>query len=210
MPSVETIIIVTLAGLALSASPGPSMLYVLSYSIGHSQNAGLASAAGLATGGLVLVVAAAFGLAALFAVAPFVYMVVKILGALYLIYLGILMLLEKDSTDDDAKLEAVRRTPLPRIFFQGVVVEVLNPKTVVFFVAFLPQFVNSELGSVGLQMLILGVLVPLTAVPSDLIVAFTGGTIAKKLARNQAASKFLNWLGGLFLIGLGIRLFIAE
>ena len=186
------------------------MLYILSYSIGHSRNAGLASAAGLATGGLVLVVSAALGLATLFAVAPFVYMIVKILGAIYLIYLGIQMLLEKESADNETRMAAVRKTPLSKIFLQGVLVEILNPKTVLFFVAFLPQFVDGELGSVGVQMLILGLLVPLTAVPSDMLVAFTGGTIARNLARNRTASKLLNWLGGLFLIGLGVRLFIVE
>ena len=186
------------------------MLYILSYSIGHSRNAGLASAAGLATGGLVLVVAAVLGLATLFNVAPFVYLIVKILGAIYLIYLGIQMLLEKESTDKPSKIETVRRTPLIKVFWQGVLVEVLNPKTVLFFVAFLPQFVDGDSGSVAVQMLILGLLVPLTAVPSDLVVAFTGGTIARSLARNRTASKLLNWLGGLFLVGLGIRLFVSE
>ena len=205
MPSVETLFVVTLAGLALSASPGPSMLYVLSRSIGQSRNAGLASAAGLATGGVVHVIAAVLGLSAIFAYSDLAYSLAKILGAVYLIYLGIDMLLSNEKTD--ARLEKVRRTPLPRIFYQGILVEVLNPKTVLFFMAFLPQFVDREGGSVALQMLILGALVPLTALPSDLIVAFTGGTIAEKIAANQTLNNLLKCLGGIFLIVLGVRIF---
>lgn len=206
MPTTETILLVTLAGLALSASPGPSMLYVLSRSIGQSRNAGLMSAAGLAVGGFVHVVAAALGLAAVFNYVPIAYTVIRVLGALYLIYLGVQMLLEKDNESDN-ELEEVKKTSLLQIFNQGVLVEVLNPKTILFFVAFLPQFVYPDNGSITLQMLILGTLVPLTAIPSDLIVAMTGGTIAQKLSENRRISKLLTWLGGIFLIGLGLRIF---
>lgn len=182
------------------------MLYVLSRSIGQSRNAGLMSAAGLATGGFVHVIAAALGLAAVFNYVPMAYTAIRILGALYLIYLGAQMLLEKDD-DSNNELEKVKKTGLLQIFNQGVLVEVLNPKTILFFVAFLPQFVDPDIGSVTLQMLILGTLVPLTAIPSDLIVAFTGGTIAQKLSENRRMSKLLTWLGGIFLIGLGLRIF---
>ena len=210
MPSIESILLVTLAGLALSASPGPSMLYVLSRSIGQSRAAGLASAAGLAVGGLVLVIAAALGLAAVFTYLPSAYIVVKVLGGLYLIYLAFNMVL--DTKEDSARanqLETVRRTDLQRIFLQGIVVEVLNPKTLLFFVAFLPQFIDATHGFVWLQMLILGTLVPLTAVPADLIAAFTGGTVAKKLAENRLMGQLLNWLGAGFLVFLGLRIFTA-
>ena len=211
MPSVESIVLVTLAGLALSASPGPSMLYVLSRSIGQSRTAGLASAAGLATGGFVLVIAAALGLAAVFTYLPTAYIAVKTLGGLYLLYLAFQMVIDnKQDSPRAEQLETVRRTDLRRIFFQGIVVEVLNPKTLLFFVAFLPQFIDATRGLVWLQMLILGTLVPLTAVPADLITAFTGGTIARKLAENRLMKQLLNWLGAAFLTFLGLRIFFES
>lgn len=211
MPAIETIIVVTLAGLALSASPGPSMLYVLSRSVGQSRSAGLMSSAGLALGGAIHALAAALGLSALFAYSEVAYTTIKVLGALYLIYLGICMLISKNSGDDaEADIESVRSAPLARIFYQGIAVEVLNPKTILFFLAFIPQFVDPSRGSVGLQLLILGMIVPLTAIPSDLIVAFAGGSIADKLARNRFVGRLLEWIAGTFLIGLGIRIFLED
>lgn len=208
MPTFETIILVTFAGLALSASPGPSMLYVLSRSVGQSHTAGLVSAAGLAVGGFVHVIAAALGLAALFNYLPGVFTAIKFAGAFYLIYLGIGMI--RDHQDDaPTGPSKVRQLSLRRIFYQGILVETLNPKTLLFFVAFLPQFVNQQLGSVGVQMVVLGALVPLTAIPSDLIVALTGGGIAQRLARNRAMSRRLSWLAGAILIGLGLNIFVS-
>ncbi len=204
MPSFETILLVTVAGLALSASPGPSMLYILSRSVGQSRSAGLVSAAGLATGGFVHVLLAAFGLATLFAYSPTLYTAVKLMGAAYLIYLGIDTL--RASEQEPEELQAVSMDPLSRIYWQGVLVEVLNPKTMLFFVAFLPQFVDAATGSVTGQMFILGLLVPLTAMPSDLIVAFGGGTVAAKLSSNRSMSTALKWASALILIGLGLNI----
>jgi threonine/homoserine/homoserine lactone efflux protein len=206
MPTIETIFAVTLAGLALSASPGPSMLYVLSRSIGQSRNAGFMSAAGLATGGLVLALATAMGLAALFTTSPVAYAIVQYGGAAYLFYLGVDMICSRDETTSE--VQEIRRTSLWRVFYQGVVVEVLNPKTILFFIAFIPQFVDAELGSLPAQMLVLGILVPLTAIPSDLIVASTGGTLATQITRNQLIHQALKWAAGLFLIALGGRVLI--
>jgi len=200
-------VVVTLAGLALSASPGPSMLYVLSRSVGQSRNAGLVSAAGLATGGVVLALAAAFGLAALLSTSPLAYTVVQYVGAAYLVYLGYDLIVSKDDTRGE--LEPVNAASLWRIFYQGVLVEVLNPKTMLFFLAFIPQFIDQERGSFTFQMLVLGVLVPLTAVPSDLIVATAGGTLADRLARRRKSQIILKWGGGLFLIVLGVRIVVV-
>lgn len=207
MPSYETIVLVTLAGLALSASPGPSMLYVLSRSIGQDRSAGLMSAAGLATGGLVHAVAAAAGLSAIFAYSESLYRLVTTLGAGYLVYLGVQTYLSRN--EEMGRAEEVRSQPLWRIFWQGVLVEVLNPKTALFFLAFLPQFVNREAETIVMQMLILGMLVPLTAVPSDLVVAFTGGTIARRVSANRTLASALNCLAALFLVGLGVRIFLS-
>ncbi|MGI9333658.1 MAG: LysE family translocator [Gammaproteobacteria bacterium] len=206
MPRWETVLLVLAAGLALSASPGPSMLYVLSRSVGQSRAAGFASAIGLALGGVALAIAGALGLAAVFIHSPILYGVVKFGGALYLLYLGVQMIWTKDG-GGEGEVKAVKQLGFFEICYQGFVVELLNPKTLLFFVAFLPQFIETERGSVTLQMLILGMLVPLTAVPSDIIVALTGGTLARQFTRNRKLRRGLEWLGGLFLIGLGLRIF---
>ena len=154
-----------MAGIALSVSPGPSMLYVLSRSIGQSRNAGYMSAFGLAVGGTVLAVATALGLSALLATTPLVFTVIKYCGAAYLVYLGIDMVWAKNEGGNE-RIDKVRVESLPRIFWQGVIVEILNPKTVLFSWRFIPQFVDEQLGSATFQMLVLGVIVPLTAIPS--------------------------------------------
>lgn len=204
MPDLDTIVLVTLAGLALSASPGPSMLYVLSRSIGQDRAAGLASSLGLAMGGILLALAAALGLTAIFSYSKPLYMAVQYAGATYLIYLGVQMFIP---ASDESEIEDVQKQSFRSIVVQGVFVELLNPKTILFFLAFLPQFIDADRGSVSLQMLVLGILVPLTALPSDIIVSFAGGTLAERLSERRHIATLLTWLGGAFLIGLGIRTF---
>jgi threonine/homoserine/homoserine lactone efflux protein len=97
---------------------------------------------------------------------------------------------------------------LGRIFYQGIVVELLNPKTILFFMAFLPQFVDSDSGAMVTQMLLLGALVPLTAVPADIIVALSGGNLATKLASHPRKASALKCLSAAVLIGLGLRIFV--
>jgi threonine/homoserine/homoserine lactone efflux protein len=209
MPSIETILAVTLAGFALSASPGASMLYVLSCSIGHSRSAGFVSAVGLATGGVFLAIATAFGLALIVTQSPVLYEIVRYCGAAYLVYLGVGMIAAGSEHGHTGHAVSVQPLSLWRVFYQGVIVEMLNPKTVLFFMAFIPQFVDAERGSFVVQMLILGLLVPLTAVPSDIVVALTGGTLAQWVSSNRAVHRGLTWLGGLLLVGLGIRIVLV-
>lgn len=214
MPSIESIIAVTLAGLALSATPGPSMLYVVSRSVGQSRAAGLASAIGLGLGGVLLAAATALGLAAVLKQTDWAIDVMRVAGSFYLIYLGLSMIYEAH-TVKPAKLqvEAVRKRSLSSIVWQGVLVEFLNPKTVLFFVLFFPQFVEASGGTfvddnVTLQLLVLGILVPLTAIPSDLVVAFVGGSVAQAVNENPLINKVLSWAGGLILIAIAVNLHI--
>lgn len=214
MPSLESIIAVVLAGLALSATPGPSMLYVLSRSVGQSRAAGLASAIGLGLGGVLLAAATALGLAAVLKQSGWAIDALRVAGSIYLVYLGGHMIWEAHSRQPqmlDLEIETVGTRSLSAIIWQGVLVEFLNPKTVLFFVLFLPQFVEASGGSISndnvtLQLLTLGVLVPLTAVPSDLIVAFVGGSVAQAVNNNPVISTTLSWLGGLTLIFIAANL----
>ena len=212
MPSLQSILSVLIAGFALSATPGPSMLYVLSHSIGQSRAAGLASAFGLCLGGIVLAIATAFGLAAVFASFDWLIIVLRYVGSAYLVWLGVGMILHARS---DARAEltvrAANPSSLTAIFRQGVLVEMLNPKTVLFFALFLPPFVRADAvqqdaGSVTLQLLILGSLVPLTAVPSDIIVAVLGGAMAKTIDSKKAVREVMGWIGGLLLILIALSL----
>ncbi len=202
MPEQNTILLVMAAGFALSASPGPSMLYVLSRTIGQNRAAGLASSLGLALGGILLALAAAIGLTAIFSISKPLYLTVQYAGAAYLFYLGAQMLIPEKKKKE---VDQIKYLSFRKIIVQGIFVELLNPKTILFFLAFIPQFIDSELGNVSSQMLVLGILVPLTAFPSDIIVSFAGGTLSDRLSNNKRVGLMLTWLGGLFLMGLGIR-----
>ena len=206
MPDINAVCVVAFAGLVLSASPGPSMLYVLSRSIGQDRLAGMASAAGLAVGGFAHVLAAAAGLAAVFVYVPALYTVTQFVGAAYLLWLGVGQLRDGGF---EGQTERVHPSPLLKVFAQGVLVEIANPKTLLFFVAFLPQFIEPERGAVTAQMLVLGALVPLTAMPSDLLIALAGGSMAQRLRRRRVFNRLLNVFGGLILIGLGLRILLA-
>ena len=214
MPSLDAIIAVCLAGLALSATPGPSMLYVLSHSVGQSRAAGLASAVGLCLGGTLLAVATALGLAALFASSEWIVTVLRYLGSAYLIWLGVGMIgSARADAQDVVQAAPVHQKSLGAIVRQGMLVEILNPKTVLFFALFLPPFItagsDAAAGDVQMQLLVLGVLVPLTAIPSDLTVAYLGGSIARVMNRERSMRERLSWVGGLILIAIAVNIHVG-
>ena len=209
MPNLETMFAVSLAGLVLSATPGPSMLYVLSRSAGQSRAAGYASALGLGLGGILLAIATAFGLAALFRQFEWLMTGLRLIGSVYLVYLGYRL-----SRDAYITLDlSVTDTPSARqsfwqIVWQGMWVELLNPKTVLFFALFLPPFVDPNLAGSALQwqLVILGSLVPLTAIPSDITVAWLGARLSQGVARNPGVRKLLAWSGGLALVAIAANI----
>ncbi|WGH79594.1 LysE family translocator [Jannaschia ovalis] len=210
MPEFDTILAVALAGLALSATPGPSMLYVLSRSVGQSRSAGLASALGLGLGGMVLAVATALGLAALFAAFDWIVPALRIVGSLYLVWLGIDMIRDaRASARTDLRAYGVKQRSFLEIVRQGILVEVLNPKTVLFFALFLPPFVDRSLGNIEIQLLVLGIIVPLTAIPSDLLVAWLGGSLSQSLNARRGLRVALAWTGGLMLIAIAANIHLG-
>ncbi len=154
-PDAGTLVVFAGAALALLVVPGPAVLYIVTQSIEHGRRAGLVSMLGIQTGGLVHVAAASVGLSALLLSSTVAFNVVKFAGAAYLIFLGLRKLLGRDRFDPTGERPPRR---LDRLFAQGVVVNILNPKTALFFFAFLPQFVEVEAGSVGLQIAVLGVI----------------------------------------------------
>lgn len=199
-------------GLALSVTPGPSMLYVLSRTVGQSRAAGLASALGLCLGGIVLAVATALGLAAVFEKSSWMVPALRYVGSAYLIWLGVDMIRgAKSEAQKTFRIKKVQPKPLSSIIWQGVIVEVLNPKTVLFFALFLPPFisagnVDAAQVSVTMQLLVLGALVPLTAIPSDLLVAYMGGAMTRVIQRKEVMRERMTLAGGSLLIAIAINL----
>jgi len=200
MPSATHLAIFALAAFAMNAAPGPSNLYVLSRSLAQGTAAGLVSALGLALGNLFHVGLAVAGLAALLRYAPTLYDAIRLAGAAYLIYLGIKMLWAPGAT---APAQSLGRRPLRRILFDAALVEMLNPKTALFFLAFLPQFVEPAAGPAAPQFLLLGLIVTLTALPCDFLVALAGARLARFFT-SQARRRWPGRLAGSTLIGLGL------
>ncbi|MDZ4737819.1 MAG: LysE family translocator [Rhodospirillaceae bacterium] len=207
MPSLETLIVFTAAAFVLSASPGPSNLYLLARSVSQGHRAGLVAALGLAAGGLVHVAGAALGLAALFHHSAMAFTILKYVGAAYLVWLGI-QCFRDGSAATPIKPAAPR--PLGRIFRESVLVEMLNPKVALFFLAFLPQFVDPAAGPIALQTLILGLIVTATALPCDVAIAILSARIAGLLQSRPIWMKIQNWISGTILIGLGAAMALAR
>ena len=181
--------------------PGPAVTYVVSRSIGHGRAAGLVSVMGIVVGTLFHVAAATLGLSALLASSALTFQFVKYLGAAYLIYLGIRTLRRDDSellqaANDDRRL--------PHIFAQGVLVNLLNPKTALFFLAFLPQFVDPSRGHPSLQIFELGVLFALMGWCSDSVWALLAGTVADRFRSSFRLRRAQRNISGGALIALGL------
>jgi threonine/homoserine/homoserine lactone efflux protein len=212
IPDLQATLAVIAAGFALSATPGPSMLYVLSRTVGQGRMAGFASAVGLCLGGISLALATALGLASLFAAVPVLVTVMRYVGSAYLVWLGVGMIAQAmASAASPLTVTTAPPQPLSRILLQGWLVEVLNPKTVLFFSLFLPPFVSPGAAPAGVavQLLLLGALVPLTAIPSDLLVAYAGHRMTRTLTNNLRLRIGLVWVGGLTLIGIAVSLHLS-
>ncbi len=190
-----------LASFVLAVTPGPGVLYILTRSMVQGRRAGLASVAGVALGNLGNAAAAAIGLAALFAVSALAFSLVKIAGALYLVWLGVQMLRAREQAQ-----EAISPPPATslQIFRDGVVVSLLNPKTTLFFAAFLPQFIDAASQPLA-QSLVLGTLFVAIAAMTDSIYALAAGCLAPVL-RTGSVRAWGRRLGAALFIGLGLRL----
>ncbi len=189
------------AALVLLITPGPAVLYIVARSIDQGRRAGLVSMLGVHAGTLVHVAAAAAGLSALLAASATAFSVIKYLGAAYLILLGVRRLLDRTTSVTSPRPE---RRHLRRAFLDGVVVNVLNPKTALFFLAFLPQFVMTARGDVGAQILGLGLLFVALGVVTDGLYAVGAGTAAHWLRGNPQFVRSERWVSGSMYIGLGV------
>lgn len=196
-----------LAALALLLTPGPAVLYIVARSIDQGRRAGLVSMLGVHAGTLVHVAAAAAGLTALLAASAAAFSTVKYLGAAYLVYLGIRKLLDRAPAAGGRHGDG---PPLRRAFLDGIVVNVLNPKTALFFLAFLPQFVDVSRGHVGTQILVLGGLFVSLGLITDGSYALTAGSAAQWLRRHHRFVAGERWVSGGMYIGLGLAAAVAS
>jgi threonine/homoserine/homoserine lactone efflux protein len=194
------------AAVILAITPGPGIFYVLTRSISGGRRAGIASALGTAVGGLGHVLAAALGLSALLATSAFAFGAVKLLGAAYLIYLGIRTLLRGE---DSLLASAMQPSGMRRTFLQGITTEALNPKTALFFLAFIPQFIDPQ-GWVVAQFVLLGCTSVLLNTSVDFVVAALAGPIGRRLAESIGLRRGQRIFSGCGLIGLGAYVALAK
>ena len=200
------------AAVLLAIAPGPGMLYVLGRSLAGGKREGVLSALGTFLGGLVHVLAAALGVSIVLARSAMAFSIVKYAGAAYLCFLGIRMILDARkqenfcSEDFSAHAATAARNPL----WQGIATEVLNPKTALFFLSFIPQFVNRGSGNVFLQFLLLGTFSVALNTSADLIVILLAGPLGNKIRSSAVFRRRQRILTGVIMIGLGTYLATSE
>jgi threonine/homoserine/homoserine lactone efflux protein len=202
LPGAASLGVFAVAAMLLLLTPGPAVLYIVTRSVEQGRVAGLASVCGITTGTLVHVLAAALGLSALLASSTFAFALVKYAGAAYLIYIGLQRIFSRGETPSAPV--ALPRRSLGRLYRDGVVVNLLNPKTALFFLAFLPQFVDPTRGMVALQIAFLGLLFALMGFVSDSCYALVAGTAGQWVKRNSHYLRLERYVTGTVFIGLGV------
>jgi threonine/homoserine/homoserine lactone efflux protein len=205
MPSANALALFCLASVALAVVPGPAVTYIVMHSVDKGRRAGLASAAGVASGGLVHVAAATVGLSALIASSATAFTVVKLVGAAYLIFVGVRRIV---GSDDSEQVQA-QPAPLSRLFRQGVIVNIFNPKTALFFLAFLPQFVDTK-ATVPPQIALLGLLFAAIAFASDCAYALLADLLAGRLRRGGKGARVRRYVSGGIFVALGVTAAAAR
>jgi len=201
MPDASSLALFVPAALALLVVPGPSVLYIVTQSVSQGRRAGLVSMLGVQAGALVHITAAAVGVSALIVSSALAFSVVKYVGAAYLVVIGVRRLLGRERL---APTEPRARRSHARLFRQGALVNALNPKTALFFLAFLPQFVDPAAGSVAWQIIVLGLLFVTLAILSDGAWALLPGTAAGWLRASKRFARAERYVSGSVFVGLGL------
>jgi len=195
------------AAMMLTLAPGPDNIYVLTRGIAQGKKAGFVAALGFSSGLFFHTLLAVLGFAAIIKAYPAAYHALQYAGAAYLVYLGIRTLRSAASMSLDATMTPVS---LSRIYWQSVIANILNPKVTLFFIAFLPQFINVQAGHVAWQMLLLAVVFILQALAIFSAIAFFSGIVGAYFKRQARAALYLNRLAGCAFVGLGIRIALPE
>lgn len=194
----------------LNTVPGPDTIYITTKTISQGRLSGMLSALGVCTGAMVHATAAGMGLSAILATSAYAFTIVKWIGALYLIYLGykaIAITLKTEQQSFDAKkLSTSPKKHLWQIYFQGVLVDILNPKTALFFLAFIPQFINPEAGNSVWQFIFLGLIVIINALIIEVVLISFASKTTDFLRTSKSLSNWIERSMGMTLIGLGLHL----
>lgn len=202
MPDASALLLFSGAALALLLLPGPAVLYIVARSASQGVRAGLVSVAGIHVGTLVHIAAAVLGLSALIVASATAFTAIKLAGAAYLVYLGVSTLRGRNRAFDlptDTPARSHRR-----IFTDGIVLNILNPKTAVFFLAFVPQFVDVDAGNATAQVVVLGALFVAIGLVTDGLYAVTAGWIGRRLRRSPGAARRSETTAGAIYLGLGV------
>ena len=204
MASPEILISFAIATLIFGYMPGPALVYTAAQTMAFGRQGGFKAALGLHVGGYVHVFAAALGLAVILELVPTLFTVIKLFGAAYLVWLGIAMI---RAGATPANMPEIQKRSARRAFFNSMLVEILNPKTALFFLAFLPQFVDPA-GALPAwaQFMILGTVVNLTFSSADIVAVLMTDQILKRMRQSSRLQKWMKWTGGSILVGLGVNL----
>ena len=198
-----------IAGIILNLTPGVDTMYILGRSISQGKKAGFLSALGIASGALVHCVFAALGLSLILAKSALAFEIVKYAGAAYLIFLGIKMLISKSDGKFELKNES-KKTNYKKIYFSGIFTNILNPKVALFFLAFLPQFIDPNYTKGSLPFLILGLTFVFTGTIWCLTLALFASKLSEKIRENYKIKKWLDKITGGIFIALGIKLALSK
>jgi threonine/homoserine/homoserine lactone efflux protein len=206
MVSFELLITFFITTLIFAYIPGPAMLYTAAQTISKGKKSGLMAALGIFIGGCFHILISAAGLAALFHVFPFLYSIIKILGACWLVWLGLKLIVTKPVNKINLNQDIETKT-----LKESILVEVLNPKTAIFYLAFLPQFINIESGfPVWLQFIILGLVVNISFVSADIVCVFLAEFVLKKVEKSNKSQRTMSIIGGIIFISLGIFVALSK
>ena len=207
MPETAALALFLSATLALNITPGPDMLYVIGRSISQGRGAGVVSALGVSAGTFFHIAAVTLWLCAFLTAVPTAYTAIRIAGGCYLIYLGAKALLSAGSASDDV---AIKPASMRRIFVQGAITNILNPKVALFFLAFLPQFTDPAKGHVGKQILLLGILFNISGTIVNVAIAWFAAALTSRARESSRTTKWLQRLTGAVFVGLGLKLIVGR
>jgi threonine/homoserine/homoserine lactone efflux protein len=206
MIDIQTLLLFSVAVLTLLISPGPNMAFLLSHGISYGARGGLAVAIGIFAADLLLTALTALGITALIAAGPPSFDILRYLGALYLIWLGIQAIRQRGTS----RLEKKQDASTWKIFRVAMLNSLLNPKALLFFMVFLPQFVKPDSGSIALQLLLLGIILSLIALVFHGVLGIASGKFTEMLSPAPSTGKYLRWLHAGVLFGLAARLLFLE
>ena len=199
-----------IAATLLNLTPGADTMYILGRSISQGKKAGILSAIGISTGSLVHCIIAAFGLSIIIAKSAIAFSTIKYLGAAYLIYLGVKALMTKSQTEFEIEQMAKKKTSNRKIFASGILTNILNPKVALFFLAFLPQFIDPNYATNSLPFIILGLTFIVTGTVWCLALALFSAKLSDRIRKNYKIKMWLDRITGGIFIALGIKLALSE